>query len=342
MLPWSSPLRGRIDEHVFESRLLANNPLGDPHARPLMVYTPPGYDEDTSRQYPSIYILQGWTGQLDMWRNRSPLRRNAIELADEMFARATPAVPPCILVYVDAWTSLCGSQFVDSPAVGTYHSYLCDEIVPFVDAKYRTKASRDHRGVAGKSSGGYGAMITPMLRPDLFGGFATHAGDALFEYCYLPMFPQALRALRDEYQGSYEKFFTSFKSRTPFTKGSDFPLLSDWSMSACYSANDDGKVELPYDIATGRIREEIWARWLAKDPVRMAPKHAEALRSMRAIYIDCGKRDEYNLDLGAAAFKQALADLGVTDIFFELFDGTHMSIEYRYPIALEYLAKRLA
>jgi len=184
-------------------------------------------------------------------------------------------------------------------------------------------------------------MITPMLRPDRFGAFATHAGDALFEYCYLPMFHSALRALRDEYGGSYARFFESFKSRPAFSKSSDFPLLSDWSMAACYSANDDGSVELPYDIATGRIREDIWARWLAKDPVRMAPKHADALRSMRAIYIDCGKRDEYQLDLGAAAFRQALADIGVTDVFFELFDGTHSSIEYRYTVSLEYLARRI-
>jgi putative esterase len=67
---------------------------------------------------------------------------------------------------------LGGSQFVDSPATGRYHSYLCDEIVPWVDAHYRTLARKEARGIAGKSSGGYGAMITPMLRPDLWGGFS--------------------------------------------------------------------------------------------------------------------------------------------------------------------------
>lgn len=343
MLPWSSPLRGRLHEHVFESQLLRGNALGDPHARPLWVYTPPGYDE--AKRYPSIYLLQGWTGQLDMWRNRAPLRKNVPELADDVFARpreGADAVPPCIVVFVDAWTSLCGSQFVDSPAVGKYHSYLCDEIVPWVDAHYRTLAAPAHRAIAGKSSGGYGAMITPMLRPDLFGAFATHSGDALFEYCYLPHFPAAIRALRDEYGGSYARFFESFRARVPFTKGSDFPLLSDWSMAACYSANDDGEVELPYDITTARIRDDVWARWLAKDPVRMVPKHADALRSMRGIYIDCGKRDEYQLDLGAAAFKHALADIGVTDVFYELFEGTHSSIEYRYLASLPYLARRIA
>ena len=74
----------------------------------------------------------------------------------------------------------------------------------------------------------------------------------------------------------------------------------------------------------------------------MAPEHAKDLRSMRAIYIDAGKRDEYYLDLGAEAFRRALEDVGVTDIFFELFDATHMAIEYRYPKSLAYLAERLS
>jgi enterochelin esterase-like enzyme len=105
------------------------------------------------------------------------------EAADALFAGG--GAPPCIVVWVDAWTSYGGSQFVDSPAIGRYHSYLCDEVVAFVDDRYRTLAAPEHRGIAGKSSGGFGAMITPMLRPDLFGGLASHAGDALYELAYV-------------------------------------------------------------------------------------------------------------------------------------------------------------
>ena len=86
---------------------------------------------------------------------------------------------------------------------------------------------------------------------------------------------------------------------------------------------------------------EVWERWLAWDPVRMAERHADALRGLRAIYIDAGKRDQFFLDLGAEAFRRALERIGVTDVFFELFDATHSSIEYRYPLALRYLAERL-
>ncbi|HLI70922.1 MAG TPA: alpha/beta hydrolase-fold protein [Ktedonobacteraceae bacterium] len=340
MLPWSAELAGHFDEVTFESDLLKENPLGDPFQRPLWIYLPPDYENEPSRHYPTIYLIQGFTGQLDMWRNRSAFRKNFPELADELFARGE--APPCILVWVDCWTSLGGSQFLDSPAVGRYHSYLCNEIVPWIDAHYRTLAQREHRGIAGKSSGGYGAMITPMLRPDLWGGFATHAGDALFETCYLPEFRQTVRTLRDRYQGSFEKFWQDFRSRPAFSRSGDETLTNDWAMAACYSADEDGTVHLPFDLETGELIPEIWERWLAWDPVRMVPRHAEALRSMRAIYIDAGSRDQFYLDLGAEAFRRALLQIGVTDFFFELFDATHTGIEYRYPLSLKYLAERLS
>ncbi len=340
MEPWSRDAAGRFDELELESAALRGNALGDPHVRPLWVYTPPAYDAEPERRFPSLYLIQGHTGQLDMWRNRSAFRPNVPELVDRLFGEE--GCPPALVVFVDAWTSYGGSQFLDSPAVGDYHSYLCDEIVPFVDAQYRTLAASAHRGISGKSSGGYGAMVTPMLRPDLFGGLATHAGDALFEACYLPNFRDAARALRDAYAGSFDGFWDDFRSRPAFTKNTDFPLLNMWAMAACYSANADGSVDLPFEPATGKLVPDVWDRWLAWDPVRMAESRADALRGLRAIYIDSGKRDQFFLDLGAEAFRRALEAIGVTDVFFELFDGTHSAIEYRYPLALRYLAERLS
>ena len=340
MLPWSIDMRGRFEEHRFDSAALRGNPLGHPSQRPLWVYLPPGYDDAPTRRYPAIYQIQGLTGQVDMWRNRSPFRKNFPELADDLLARGE--APPCIVVWVDCWTSLGGSQFLDSPGTGRYHTYLCEEIVPWIDGRYRTLPEREHRGIAGKSSGGYGAMVTPMLRPDLWGGLATHAGDALFETCYLPDFRASARALRDHYGGSFEQFWKDFRSRPAFARDSDHHLLNDWCMAACYSADPDGTVRLPYDPATGALIPAVWARWLAWDPVRMVPRHAPALRAMRAIYIDAGRRDQFFLDLGAEAFRRALAEVGVTDVSFDLFDATHSNIEYRYPLSLKYLAERLA
>ena len=126
-----------------------------------------------------------------MWLSHAALEPNMIERVDAMFAAR--ACPDAIVVFVDAWTSRGGSQFINSASTGRYLDYLCDEVVPFVDERYPTLPARDHRGLAGKSSGGYGAMVVPMLRPDVFGALASHAGDALFECCYLPEFRTVAR-----------------------------------------------------------------------------------------------------------------------------------------------------
>ena len=180
-----------------------------------------------------------------------------------------------------------------------------------------------------------------MLRPDLFGGLASHAGDSLYEYCYIPEFATIVRTLRDKYEGSYERVL----GRLPLTAAVD--------QGARRHAGDvlrRGGVLLgrgrrhratPVRRRHRRLIPEVWDRWLAWDPVRMVPRYAEALRGLRAIYIDAGTRTSGILDLGARRWS-ALSNIGVTDVYFELFDATHTAIDYRYPTGLKYLAERLS
>ncbi|MBX5468857.1 MAG: enterochelin esterase [Thermoleophilaceae bacterium] len=334
--PWELPLQGSLDRIVVESELLADNPLGDPEIRPLWVYRPPGVDRDHPRALPSVYVIQGYFGQVDMWLRRDPFEPNMIERIDAMFSEGD--CPDGIIVFVDAWTSYGGSQYLNSSATGRYQDYLCDEVVPFVDASYPTDPSRDQRGIAGKSSGGYGAMVVPMMRPDVFGALASHAGDALFECCYLADFRQAARELRDRFSGSYDVFFEELRATDHFDLDRHAGPLEVYGYAACYSPDPErpGKARLPFDPETGRIVDEVWESWLELDPVRMAPRRADALRSLRRIHLEAGKSDEYYLDLGARALSRELEKLGVEHTF-ELFEGKHGGIAYRYPRAIREL-----
>jgi S-formylglutathione hydrolase FrmB len=338
--PWHRRLAGALDELTVESELLRGNPLEDPTVRPLYVYRSPGVLAGTASGVPSVYMLQGYAGQVDQWLGRDAFQPTLVERLDAMYA--AEACPDAVIVFVDAWTSLGGSQFLNSASTGPYMDYLCDEIVPFVDEHYLTRSDRDHRGVAGKSSGGYGAMVVPMVRPDVFGALASHAGDALFECCYLPEFPAVIRALRDHFAGSFENLLEAVQETDHFEWDRFGPALSLYAYAAAYTPDPDqpGRALLPVDTHTGRLDEEIWEQWLAHDPVRMAPRHAEALRSMRRIYLDAGRRDEWFLDLGARAFSAELDKLGVAHTL-ELFDGRHGGISYRYPGAIRELVLAL-
>ena len=336
--PWDRPLQGRLDRVVVESELLADNPLGDPARRPLYVYNSPG--ADGSDGVPAVYVIQGFTGQIDMWLARSAFEPTVVERLDAMFAAGD--CPAAIVVFVDAWTSRGGSQFLNSTGTGRYMDYLCDEVVAFVDERYPTLAGRDHRGLAGKSSGGYGAMVVPMLRPDVFGALASHAGDALFECSYLREFPVVARTLRDDFEGSYDVFFERVAEAERFDYARFGPPFEMYGYASVYSPDParPGKALLPFEVATGRLVDEVWGRWLELDPVRMAARHADALRGMRRIYLDAGRKDEYFLDLGAQAFAAELERLGV-EYTLELFDGKHGGLTYRYPGAIRELVLAL-
>ncbi|HEX4519913.1 MAG TPA: alpha/beta hydrolase-fold protein [Gaiellaceae bacterium] len=324
-------------ELTVSSDALRGNPLGDPHERPLFVWTPPNYDAEPDRQFPSIYLLHSMTGQARSWFNVSPF---APGFADEVDALGLEAV----IVVVDGFTALGGAQWIDSAAIGDYGRYLCEDVVEFVDDTFRTFPKAGHRGIAGKSSGGFGAMTWALLRPDLFGGVATHAGDALFDVTLAAEFAPAAQTLRNLYDSSFDLFWDDFRSGRPVLENRTDPLLQNvWAVSAAFSTSADGTVSLPFHIDTGAIVPEVFEHWLARDPVRLAASHGETLAALRAIWIDAGRNDEYYLDLGAVAFHEAVLSAGVlpASLRFELFDGGHRGLNRRFLLSLPFLASRL-
>jgi S-formylglutathione hydrolase FrmB len=341
MPPWPAALNGRLEKVVLASELLRRNPLGDPHERPLWVYLPPGY-QDEERRFPSVYLLHGYGGSVASWADRPTYGRPVLEMVDEAFAAGR--APQAVVVYVDGWTSYGGSQFVDSNGTGRYQSYLCDEIVRYVDAHYRTIADRDHRGVVGKSSGGFGALVASMLRPDVFGACASHAGDAFYEVVYQPCLRQVVRALR-AWDGDILAWWQEFRARCPDVRPGDRELEYVLGISACFSPDSEGVPVLPVDARTGELRAQVWRRWLDWDPVRMIPGHSEQLRSLRGVWIDAGSEDEFFLDLAARAVERALRRTGIAGdgLHFEIVPGAdHDAIGRRQVDSLCWLAERLS
>jgi S-formylglutathione hydrolase FrmB len=329
--------RGTVVIEAFESPALRGNPLGDPWQREVPVYLPPEYDADASRRYPTIYWLHGFTGFGLAAIRPSPWVPSLPELMDRVIAAGAP---PAILVMADGWTRFGGSQYLNSVANGDYEDSLVNDLVPFIDRRYRTLPAAAHRGIDGKSSGGFGALTLGMRHPDVFSAIASHSGDCGFEYCYLPDFPAAQRAI--EKAGGVDAYLDHFL--TLKKKSDAIQALNIIAMAMAYSPNSSAgryRVELPFDLYSGEIRIELWERWLGWDPVRAAEQHVEALRQARLLYFECGVRDQFNLHLGNRMLHRRLEALGVPHEYQE-FDDNHSDINYRYVESLGRLARALA
>ena len=134
-----------------------------------------------------------------------------------------------------------------------------------------------------------------------------------------------------------------FKKHNPKQKNHG-PPLNTFGMAAHYSPNPKSKemgVDLPFDLKTGETLREVWNRWLAWDPVRMAEKYRENLKKLKLIFIDCGTRDEFNLQWGARMLHSRLEMMNIKHIYDEFDDG-HMSISYRYDVSLPLLYSALS
>lgn len=351
-------------EHV--SRLLKDNPLGDPHVRKLAVWLPPQYEQAAGRgqgkRFPVLFDLVGFTGSgLSHvgWKN---FGENVPERAARLIHERKMA--PAILVFPDCFTALGGNQYVNSSAIGPYADYLVKELVPFVDREFRTLASRDHRGCFGKSSGGYGSILHGMKYASTWGAIADHSGDAYFDVVYGHDWPNTLNELakyrpRRQVAGRVDvpklerragqglddgrvRRFLDAVWQAPKLSMAESHTIMNLCMAATYDPDPRAPngFRLPYNLETGERIEKRWQAWLKHDPIELVREYRKNLRSLRGIYIDCGWRDQYHIHYGSRILSKRLHAAGIPHTYEE-FDDTHSDIDYRMDVSLPFLTRAL-
>jgi S-formylglutathione hydrolase FrmB len=358
----ASPGTTVVLEHA--SRVLRDNPLGDPHVRKLAVWLPPQYDSARSRRFPVLWDLVGFTGSGLGHLGWKPFSENLAERAARLVHDRK--MPPAILVFPDCFTALGGNQYVNSAAIGRYADYLTRELVPFVDREFRTLASREHRGCFGKSSGGYGAIVHGMQHPEVWGAIANHSGDAYFDFVYRVDWPNTLNELAKhrpskQRPGPYDaarragapglargwddgrvKRFLAEVWKKPKLSHAESMAIMNLCMAATYDPHPRAPLgfRLPFNLESGELIAENWAQWLKHDPILLVAKHARALRSLRGIWIDCGWRDQFHIHYGTRILSRRLRELRIAHRYEE-FDDDHSDIDYRMDGSLPFLARAL-
>jgi S-formylglutathione hydrolase FrmB len=326
---------GEVRRLTLQSRVLEGNLLGDPATRVIDVYVPAGCEGDG---LPLLVDLVGFTAGGPAHTNWKGFAENVPERLDRLIG--TRAMPPVIVAFPDCFTTLGGNQYINSAGTGRWADFLLEEAVPFVEERLGC-GGHGHRGVFGKSSGGYGAIAHALLYPDFWSAAACHSGDMAFELCYLPEFPRLLRTMAKA-GGSIEKWITDLHA-APKIRESALHDLMTLAMCATYDPDPNAPygVRLPVDPQTCELIPERWEKWLAWDPVIMARTRGAGLAGLKALHIDCGEIDQYNLLYGARRLHRLLEQQQIAHVYGE-FPDDHSAVDYRMDKSLPLLAKALS
>jgi hypothetical protein len=326
--------QGAVHRLVVQSSVLKDNPLEDPADRIVDVYVPAGRDP---RGLPLLIDLVGFTAGGPAHTNWRNFTENIPEQADRLIASG--AMAPCVIAFPDCFTRLGGNQYINSTGIGRWADFLLQEAVPYVERQLGC-GGFGRRGVFGKSSGGYGAIVHALLYPDFWSASACHSGDMGWDLLQLPEMPRVLRALTKE-GGRIDRWLQAFFAKRK-VKDDEVHILMMLCMCATYDPDPSAfmSVRLPVDSETCEIIPERWTNWMKWDPLALVETRSPGLKTLKGLYLDCGDVDQYNLLYGARRMHRALTRLGVAHTYEE-FSDDHTGIDYRMDRSLSFLAAAL-
>jgi cephalosporin-C deacetylase-like acetyl esterase len=299
VVPGASP--ATVERITVHGTALEGNLEGDAVDRPVIVILPPSYARDSTRRYPVIYALHGYSIGADQWTQEI----HVPQTIEGAFARGAHEM---IVVLPDSKTLHNGSMYSSSVTTGDFEMFVARDVVSYIDAHYRTIPTRDSRGLVGHSMGGYGAARIGMKHADVFGSL----------YIMSPCCLSARGA--GSFTPADEETLASVKSPADSAK-LPFGLRVQLASAAAWSPNPKNP-PLYLDLPIGANQQAVLIRWAANAPLAFIDQYVAQLRRYRAIAIDVGDQD--NLKVGAGQLHDVLTSYGITHDF-EIYPGTHTS-----------------
>ncbi len=301
-------------EHIkIHGAALEGNLEGDTADRDVVVFLPPSYHADTSRRYPVVYALHGYSIGAQQWSSEI----HVPQTIEGAFAQSSHEM---IVVLPDSKTIYNGSMYSSSPTTGDFEKFVYHDVVAYIDAHYRTIPSRESRGLAGHSMGGYGATRIGMKHPEIFGALYI-----MSPCCLSPMGAGGLgpgdqakeRALAAEQKATGAKSPADLAAQAPGFGAAAYATAAAW-------APDPKNPPLYFDLPTkdGVLQPEIIAKYTANAPLAFVDQYIGNLKQYRAISMDVG--DEDGLRFDATKLHNILDKYGIAN-GFEIYSGTHTS-----------------
>lgn len=257
------------------------------------VYLPPNYAQNPDSTYPTVYFLHGAGGTVTPTNNFVIYDR---PLFDSLISQGK--IPKMIVVAVDGHShnSFQSGWYTNSILNGNIEDYIVQDVIPYVDGKYRTKNNRQYRAVMGHSMGGYGALKLGMKHSNIFGGLASLSGMTVFDKYINDVSHDMKAGLNDSI-------------KVGWGHGCDPAMSSAFSPNLAASDSIDHIFDNSYNII-----QSVRTKWLLHDCYMMLDTYQAQLKNM-LVYVNCGAVDEINFASHARLIDQKMTSLSIPHTF---------------------------
>ncbi len=293
-----------VERIQIHGAALEGNLEGDAVDRDAIVFLPPGYRESRTRRYPVVYALHGYSIGAEQWSQE-------IHVPQTIEGAFATGAHEMIVVLPDSKTVHNGSMYSSSATTGDFENYVARDVVSYIDAHYRTIASRNSRGLVGHSMGGYGATRIGMKHADVFGSL----------YIMSPCCLSARGSGGGRGNNAADSAALAAVKTAADSAKLPFGLRAQLASAAAWSPNPTNP-PLYLDLPAGEQEQAVLAKWAANAPLAFVDQYVPGLRRYRAIAIDVGDQDGLRVDAGK--LHEAFDRYGIAHTF-EVYPGTHTS-----------------
>ncbi len=304
---YSAAGKGAVERIKVHGKSLEGNLEGDSPDRDVSIYLPASYATEKTRRYPVIYFLHGFTDSDDKWFGFTKHWINLSEVLDKTFGES--GTREMIVVMPNAYTRYQGSMYSNSVTTGNWEDFIVRELVPYIDAHYRTFPQAASRGLAGHSMGGYGALRIGMRHPEVFSSIY------VLSACCM--------ALPDAGMTAESKKAEAIKNPAQVDQA-DFLTKAALALAAAWSPDPQNPpMYLALPTKDGEPQPAVVAKWHANDPLSTIDQYIANLRQLHAIAIDVGDSDdgitEHSRDLDRTLNSYRIPHQ------FEVYEGDHLN-----------------
>jgi enterochelin esterase-like enzyme len=305
---------GSMEKITVHGKSLEGNLEGDSPDRDVFVYLPLSYTKNRNQRYPVMYFLHGYGAHAEAYTNLMW----ASDAADKTAAAGTSK--EMIIVFPDSYTLYNGSMYSNSPTTGNWETFITEDLISYIDSHYRTIASRESRGLAGHSMGGYGTLRIGMKYPEVYAAIYPMSSCCLMSNPFAAGRGGAPAAKQADGKAFTPPAADAKDGKGKGGRGGAFGNVN-FAQAAAWSPNPTNPPQF-FDLPTkdGQVIPAIAAKWVANSPLAMVDQYSSNLKKYKAFMMDVGLQD--GLMASNRELDESLTRLGVVHTY-ETYEGDH-------------------